>query len=473
MGGPEEEKMLRLTFALCATTALADQRSFDCGARNLAVEFAASSNPDISAFHLQEIADALNGSPEKTPGCNVTVPPSLLKSRGAIPRFRSYPLPTAGATFYVDYVRGSDSAAGTQAAPFKTVQKGLDATRAGGGGGTLVLRAGTHYCSAALTLTGADSGLTIQSFPGEEAWLSRGVPLAGVSWSQVPAPGPSGWQGPFAGVNAVDGGSEGYPYHIFGTTPDAATCQAACAANFTAGGPCSIYTWHSPKTGSFANQCWFRLDHNWVPTQQAEHFSGYVTVPPNIWKASVASLLPTVAGLRAPDGSRMWRARYPNSNPEFGFGQSLRADSWIKTAVPIAPAVQYEPPFPNRTSSYSFIHYQGGAGGICGVPGFGFAESNGTQYWCGSKTEGGGAFTWRTPVGMTTSNKSLPNVGAYKNVQDAVIQAWHPARWASRMYRMDASGFSFDESTGEATFNFAEGGYQDARGSDGAGDWYS
>jgi hypothetical protein len=73
---------------------------------------------------------------------------------------------------------------------------------------------------------------------------------------------------------------------------------------------------------------------------------------------------------------------------------------------------------------------------------------------------------------MTTSNKSLPNVGAYKNVQDAVIQAWHPARWASRMYRLDEGAIAYDAASGAATVTFAEGGYQDARGSDGAGDWY-
>jgi hypothetical protein len=36
---------------------------------------------------------------------------------------------------------------------------------------------------------------------------------------------------------------------------------------------------------------------------------------------------------------------------------------------------------------------------------------------------------------------------------------------------MDASGLSYDAATGVATFAFAEGGYQDARGSNDAGDW--
>jgi hypothetical protein len=156
-----------------ASFAAADRTSFDCPARALAVEFAAHANPSLSAAHLQEIADALNGSPEKAAGCNVTVPPALLRERSSIPRFRPFPLPASAAgTFYVDFAGGSDSAAGSQAAPFKTVAHALAATRAGGGGGTIVLRAGTHFVASTLTLTGADSGLTIQGFPGEEAWLS-------------------------------------------------------------------------------------------------------------------------------------------------------------------------------------------------------------------------------------------------------------------------------------------------------------
>lgn len=276
---------MRFFLALSLVMVNADRNSFDCAflrcstppplhlappspsstlpgpARELAIEFAAHANPNLSAAHLQEIADALNGSPEKAAGCNVTVPPDLLLSRSSIPRFRPFPLPASSAgTFYVFYAGGSDSAAGTQGAPFKTVARALAATRAGGGGGTIVLRGGTHFVASTLTLTGADSGLTIQSFPGEEAWLSRGTPLAGVTWAQVPSPGPSGWQGPFLDQNAVYGGSEGYPFHVNGTTPDAATCQAACDADHKAGGQCTIYTWHDQNQAGFENQCWFRLD---------------------------------------------------------------------------------------------------------------------------------------------------------------------------------------------------------------------
>ena len=183
-----------LPLLLLAAPALADKGSFDCLARALAIEFSAKANPTLSAAQLQSLADGLNGSPEKASDCNVTVPAELLAARAHIPRFRAFPLPTAGASFYVDPVAGSDAAAGTVSAPFLTVARALAATRAAGGANSIILRGGTHLVDATLTLTGADSGLAIQSFPGEEPWLSRGVPLAGLAWAPLPAPPRSpGW----------------------------------------------------------------------------------------------------------------------------------------------------------------------------------------------------------------------------------------------------------------------------------------
>ena len=68
--------MMRAAAILCAVAAScvrADKASFDCAMRGLAVEFAAHANPNLSAAALGRIADALNGAPEKTAGCNVSV----------------------------------------------------------------------------------------------------------------------------------------------------------------------------------------------------------------------------------------------------------------------------------------------------------------------------------------------------------------------------------------------------------------
>ena len=128
-----------LVLAACSATA-ADRGSFDCIGRNLALEFAVANNPGLTAFQQQEIADALEGS---TSQCNVTVPPAAHPES----RFRAFAIAPAASTFYIDFSSGSDTAAGTQAAPFKTVARGLTASRSAGGGGTLVLRAGTHFVS--------------------------------------------------------------------------------------------------------------------------------------------------------------------------------------------------------------------------------------------------------------------------------------------------------------------------------------
>jgi hypothetical protein len=104
---------------------------------------------------------------------------------------------------------------------------------------------------------------------------------------------------------------------------------------------------------------------------KAPHTS-YPQATPNVYTADLSSFgLTSVAGLRA-NGARMIRARYPNANPEGGFGSNLLATSWVPTNVPIQPAIQYEPATPYRNISYSFNQYQAGYGGICGVPGFGF-----------------------------------------------------------------------------------------------------
>ncbi len=91
-----------------------------------------------------------------------------------------------GAAVYYVATNGSDSAAGTQAAPFATLEKARDALRAiapVAGGATVYLRGGTYYRTNTLVLTSADSGLAAGSpvvwrnYPGETATLIGGLPL--------------------------------------------------------------------------------------------------------------------------------------------------------------------------------------------------------------------------------------------------------------------------------------------------------
>ncbi len=89
------------------------------------------------------------------------------------------PLPAArrtelatGPKRFVDPARGDDAAAGTEAAPWRTLGY---ATRQLAPGDTLYLRGGTYYEHVALTRSGtAEAPITIASYPGELAAIDGG-----------------------------------------------------------------------------------------------------------------------------------------------------------------------------------------------------------------------------------------------------------------------------------------------------------
>ena len=171
----------------------------------------------------------------------------------------------------------------------------------------------------------------------------------------------------------------------------------------------------------------------------------------NIYKADLSSeSIDTIPGFRI-NMKRAIRARYPNADPELGFGSSLTANKWLPPTLPSQPDKEVNPDTPLRNSSDSFQKYQLGIGGPCKY----FDPPAG--YWCGSKTSGGGAFTYKIPSGMVADKSKLPN-SPYKNPKGAVVQTWRPGHWASWMFEVGA----YDASTG--TFNFSKGGFQGARG---------
>lgn len=434
--------MRRAFLALAAlAAAAADRSSFDCIMRTLAIEYAAARNPALSAAKLQQMADALDGTPEKPSDCHVVVPPTLLRERAGLGRFGVFPLSAeaAAAAFFVSYKGGDDANAGTEMSPFKTVERALQATRAGGAGGTIVLREGTHYLAQHIALTAADSNTVFQAFPHEEVWLSRGTPLTGVTWAPAAA----------------------------------------------------------------------RADNG--------------TAAPNLYTADLTSLgLASVAGLRdfsnGLGGKRQIRARFPNADPEInGFGSSLRASSWVAPTGSLQPAIEIRPATPFRPYGDEFKYFQAGSGGVCSGdfagPGRNLGFDPPVGYWCGNQSEGGGAFTWRSPTGMTAGVNVLPHQ-PYANGTGMVVQAWHPEHWASRMcvgphaitqaipfrrssprhprvhlsspnpsphipptlssprYLVGPGDYTFDAGSKVGSMTFLAGGFQDARGSNDAGEFY-
>ena len=82
--------------------------------------------------------------------------------------------------YFADSVRGDDGAAGTEASPFRTVHRAVEAVRARGQGGVVTLSAGVFHMANTLMLSAADGGLVIRTNPKVApalAWLSGAAPL--------------------------------------------------------------------------------------------------------------------------------------------------------------------------------------------------------------------------------------------------------------------------------------------------------
>ncbi len=99
------------------------------------------------------------------------VPPLPMPTRGSLPVGQAtYPV-AAGAVFVS--TSGSDTAAGTEAAPLATVTKALSKVRSGG---QVVLRGGT-YREYFIVPPGKD--VAIQNYPGEAVWFDGSSPVTG------------------------------------------------------------------------------------------------------------------------------------------------------------------------------------------------------------------------------------------------------------------------------------------------------
>jgi hypothetical protein len=328
-----------------------------------------------------------------------------------------------------------------------------------------------HYLAATLVLGASDSGLTVQGFPGEDAWLSGAAPLANLTWAPVRV-GPVAPRWVVAqGTNAVYAANPvpGGPVQVNGSYATWQACEAACQANATAGGGCGVWTWHDAAVPApYTHLCYFRTDGVWDAVPEADHVSGrfYAPPAPNVWSASLAGTgVTAVPGLRL-GGRRLIRARYPNGDPELDFFTPPRVfrANWTAQATPRSPAVDVTlaAPVSNTTPSL-FQQFVAGVGGTCDR----FTPS--AAFWCSSHPQGGGAEIFFAPGAMQTDGATLPNT-PYANASGAVVQTWRPGHWASWMYEVGAT--TFDAATGVTNFSFSRGGFQGSRGADAGEDTY-
>lgn len=102
------------------------------------------------------------------------VPVQRLSVGAAAPGSASYPIPSG--SLFVDGGSGSDSAAGTQSNPLRSI--GAAISRAGSGA-TIVVRRGSYNESVVVPY---EKSLTIQPYPGESVWMDGSIPVT--NWSR-------------------------------------------------------------------------------------------------------------------------------------------------------------------------------------------------------------------------------------------------------------------------------------------------
>jgi len=473
---PFTKHMLRVTYFIClmqVASALGDPHSdFDCKFRTLGVEFAAFLQPFRSPSSFKEILDAFQGS--AADDCIVGIP-NITSNTSS--RFFQRPLTVESAgtiTVYVDPVHGSDDTGnGAIDSPFKSLPPALAATRASpGAGDTILIRNGTLYNASTLVLNTGDRGLTVASYPGEEAWLSGGIPLNELTWAPWNINLTIPWE-EVAQTSAFHDWEFGGPSSF--KAPDAENweaCQSSCVKNSsTAAGSCAAWTWFDLNSGTWSKGCWWRVDGQAPMYAKGGCVSGRKGTGKNIWSASLVGLgIKDIPGLRL-NGGRLVRARYPNTrSPERdGFlpPAVFRANSWTHPEN-VAPEVQIDLPpsmLLRNTSVTMFQTFTAGIGGICDHPITGFQP--GAGYWCSKNVQGGESGIFSSPTAMQVDTTVLPHL-PYLHPETAVVQTWREGHWASWMYTVDSVAWENCSSASPSpcwgNFSFSRGGFQGSRG---------
>ena len=168
--------------------------AFDCEMRSLALEFASTIQPDLTAGQLSRIADALNGSPEAQ--CrNLTW---TIHDEGDSPKVPHY---SGKDGVFVCAKRGDDiNGDGSLVRPLRTIQAALRSL--GGKGGNVILRQGTYRETVDIDR----SHVTISSHAGERATLSGAV-LIKPKWTRWAArPNQNIWRTPIANASLTFAG---------------------------------------------------------------------------------------------------------------------------------------------------------------------------------------------------------------------------------------------------------------------------
>ena len=326
-----------------------------------------------------------------------------------------------------------------------------------------MLRAGTFYLgeTGPLMLTPADSHVTFQSYPGEKAFLSGGIPLTGLDWTPVAAPTRPAYE--YRAGSLSDG---------FDIAPAGQYTIASAQALCTSLPECAGFAYSGALEPSGTVQVSFKYALFYTPAKPRNINRVYVKnvgygsgQTQFLHKAVVSQNVGDIDGLRV-NGTRMIRARYPNVGTVEQVGaMQLVAESWTKQPMGTNALYTFNPSQPSRTDSADgfFQTFKLGVQGPCAQR---FTPQ--ASYWCSNNSQGGGPGPYQAPVGMHVSNESnsLPHTPYTNPVSRAVVHSWRAGRWFSWAFLVD--GQTFDASSGQTVFNFSleVGGNQGSRGGD-------
>eukprot|EP00051_Salpingoeca_urceolata_P010779 m.132554 g.132554 ORF g.132554 m.132554 type:complete len:1047 (+) comp16850_c0_seq2:1130-4270(+) len=388
---------------------------FDCGKRRLMYEFALKTQPwrlntPTSTF-ARDVFDGLQLGAR----CGDAAPAPALAPHPSIEPHR------AEASLACCYVEPALNVAanaairnGSISAPFVSVHSALDrlrelrATAAGGGQRyhTIVLRGGVHFIgnNGSLELTPADSGITIEGHPGEDAWLSGGVALTGLQWQ------PATLHPNFA----MSGGS---------------IMKASLKEHPTAAS--------SGVSGLFTLDKHIRVAHSRLPAIDVER---------DQW------------GYSSPN-----RDKYAlNSNMVMEWTKPTPADQPSYTVIDLSDPNNPTGFVKNNSQMPGYNTFVDGVGGACNT------VWKDHSYWCSNASAGGWAEVdfhaamagqLQIPVGMTW-NKSVSELDVLQsvtNLEGAIVHAWHSQTWA--MHFFEISKFDVEEAKLEfAPYSGSQGG---------------
>ena len=311
---------------------------------------------------------------------------------------------------------GSDSAAGTEASPLRTLGAAVGlATKSHAE--AVVLRGGKYYLNSTLELTLAHSGLRIAAFEGEHVIVSGGAPLQELTWTK--------FQGSILKAKV--------------SLPSVLSDQER--AHYS-----------SPRGAGRAGST--NASHDWGP-------------PPAKWNTLFA------------DGVRQVRARFPNGNPQDNSGICFSStnrpgegcEGWLQAegayggglpgstkvgSVSLGPNRGDSPTLgcPECSGSYGTFKY-----GIFDPPA-GHPVYNKPMPGIGWKNNSLFSF-WADPLSRPAGVKSSNLTKDYKDIAGAVVHMFHGSLWGGWQYQV--AGVA-REPDGAQALAFGYGGYQEARG---------